>query len=107
MDWLKNIFKNTTDESDPPDLEELYEVLPVLPLKDAILLPGAILPLVVTNPASAALIREFNSTNSPIVAVGMKGPTNQSPRSGRTSTASAALPGSPRYPRASRESSPS
>jgi len=74
MDWLKNIFKNTTDESDPPDLEELYEVLPVLPLKDAILLPGAVLPLVVTNPASAALIREFNSTNSPIVAVGMKRP---------------------------------
>ncbi|HPR02465.1 MAG TPA: endopeptidase La [Deltaproteobacteria bacterium] len=74
MDWLKNIFKNTTDESDPPDLEELYEVLPVLPLKDAILLPCAILPLVVTNPASAALIREFNSTNSPIVAVGMKRP---------------------------------
>lgn len=74
MDWLKNIFKNTTDESDPPDLEELYEVLPVLPLKDAILLPGAVLPLVVTNPASAALIREFNSTSSPIVAVGMKRP---------------------------------
>ena len=74
MDWLKSIFKNAHDESEPPELEEIYEILPVLPLKDAILLPGAVLPLIVTNPTSAALIKEFNSTNSPVVAVGMKKP---------------------------------
>ncbi|HWR67934.1 MAG TPA: LON peptidase substrate-binding domain-containing protein, partial [Desulfomonilia bacterium] len=74
MDWLKSIFKNAHDEPEPPDPEDLSEVLPVLPLKDAILLPGAVLPLIVTNPTSAALIKDFNSTNSPIVAVGMKKP---------------------------------
>jgi ATP-dependent Lon protease len=72
MDWLKNIFKNPSDDFDPPQLEQIYDVLPVLPLKDAVLLPGAMLPLIVTNASSAALVKEFNSTDSPIVAVGMK-----------------------------------
>lgn len=53
MDWLKNIFRNTDDESDLLEIEELHEIMPVLPLKDAILLPGAVLPLIVTNPTSA------------------------------------------------------
>jgi len=73
MDWLKNIFKNN-DESEDFSLEEIHEVMPVLPLKDAILLPGAVLPLIVTNPTSASLIREFHASNSSIVAVGMKKP---------------------------------
>ncbi len=74
MDWLKNIFKNTNDETDVMDIDELFEVLPVLPLKDAILMPGAILPLIVTNPTSASLIKDFHGTNSSIVAVGMRKP---------------------------------
>lgn len=74
MDWLKNIFKNSNDESDDFSIEEIHEVMPVLPLKDAILLPGAVLPLIVTNPTSASLIREFHATNSSIVAVGMRKP---------------------------------
>jgi ATP-dependent Lon protease len=74
MDWLKNIFKNSNDESDDLEIEELHEIMPVLPLKDAILLPGAVLPLIVTNPSSASLIKEFHSTNSSIVAVGMRKP---------------------------------
>lgn len=74
MDWLKNIFKNSNDESEDFSIEEIHEIMPVLPLKDAILLPGAVLPLIVTNPTSASLIREFHSTNSSIVAVGMRKP---------------------------------
>ena len=72
MDWLKNIFKNAQEEGDPIEVEQIHEVLPVLPLKDAVLLPGAMLPLIVTNATSAALVKEFNSSNSPIVAVGVK-----------------------------------
>jgi ATP-dependent Lon protease len=74
MDWIKNIFKNSNDESEDFSIEEIHEVMPVLPLKDAILLPGAVLPLIVTNPTSASLIREFHATNSSIVAVGMRKP---------------------------------
>ena len=74
MDWLKNIFRNNDDESDLIEIEELHEIMPVLPLKDAILLPGAVLPLIVTNPTSASLIKEFHSTASSIVAVGMRKP---------------------------------
>ena len=74
MDWLKNIFRNSIDESDDLHVEEIHEIMPVLPLKDAILLPGAVLPLIVTNPTSASLIKEFHSTNSSIVAVGMRKP---------------------------------
>ncbi len=76
MDWLKNIFKNPSDEIETFEIEEMHEVLPVLPLKDAVLLPGAMLPLIVTNAASAALVKEFNSTDSPVVAVGMRKSTD-------------------------------
>ncbi|HVN72385.1 MAG TPA: endopeptidase La [Desulfomonilia bacterium] len=74
MDWIKNIFRNSNDESEPLEVEELHDIMPVLPLKDAILLPGAVLPLIVTNPSSASLIREFHNTGSSIVAVGMRKP---------------------------------
>ncbi|MCE5276131.1 MAG: endopeptidase La [Deltaproteobacteria bacterium] len=74
MEWIKNIFKGTHDDSDIPEIEELPDILPVLPLKDAVLLPGAVLPLLVTNPASAALIKELHGTGSSIVAVSMRKP---------------------------------
>ncbi len=43
MDWIKNIFRNSHEEPDSAEIEEFSEVLPVLPLKDAVLLPGAVL----------------------------------------------------------------
>jgi ATP-dependent Lon protease len=79
MDWIKNIFKNSHEEPDCAEIEEFSEILPVLPLKDAVLLPGAVLPLIVTNPSSASLIREFHGSNSSIAAVGMKKPHDLQP----------------------------
>jgi ATP-dependent Lon protease len=74
MDWFKNIFRSPQDDPEPQQTEEMPETLPVLPLKDAVLLPGAVLPLIVTSSSSAALIREIYSSNSSIAAVGMKKP---------------------------------
>jgi ATP-dependent Lon protease len=79
MDWLKNIFKGPHEELEPDQAEELPEILPVLPLKDAVLMPGAVLPLIVTNQSSATLIRELHGSSSPIVAVGMKKPNEAQP----------------------------
>ena len=79
MDWIKNIFRNSHEEPDCAEIEELPEILPVLPLKDAVLLPGAVLPLIVTNPTSASLIREFHGSNSSVAAVGMKKPHDFQP----------------------------
>jgi ATP-dependent Lon protease len=79
MDWIKNIFRNSHEEPGCAEIEELPEILPVLPLKDAVLLPGAVLPLIVTNPTSASLIREFHGSNSSVAAVGMKKPHDLQP----------------------------
>jgi ATP-dependent Lon protease len=79
MEWIKNIFRGPHEDSGIPEIEELPEILPVLPLKDAVLLPGAVLPLIVTNPSSASLIRELHGSSSSIVAVGMKMPHEDKP----------------------------
>ncbi len=62
-------------EDNPLSRDEEYpEILPVLPLKDAILLPNGVLPLIVSNPASISLIKELYENKSPVVATGMKEP---------------------------------
>ncbi|MGC9323889.1 MAG: endopeptidase La [Desulfomonilia bacterium] len=69
---MKNIFKPAFDERVEESQNDQPDTLPVLPLKDAILLPGGILPLIVTNPASISLVKELHSTGSAVAAVGMK-----------------------------------
>ena len=71
MDWIKSIFKNT-DEQKPVAKEEYPGILPVLPLKDAVLIPEGLLPLIVSNPASISLIKELYADDSPVVAAGIK-----------------------------------
>lgn len=56
MDWIKNILGRSTEDNPLSRDEEYPEILPVLPLKDAILLPNGVLPLIVSNPASISLI---------------------------------------------------
>ena len=71
MEWIKNIFKNT-DEQKPAAKEEYPGILPVLPLKDAVLVPDGLLPLIVSNPASISLVKELYAADSPVVAVGIR-----------------------------------
>ena len=77
MKWLKNIFNpnvavEAEDETDYPDS------LTVLPLKDAVLMPNSILPLLVTNANSAARIRRIHENNEPVLALAMKKPAEVS-----------------------------
>jgi ATP-dependent Lon protease len=78
MDWIKSIF-NRTLETKPETQEEYPDTLPVLPLKDAVLLPEGLLPLIVSNPASISLVKEIYAGNSPVVAVGMKSSVDSEP----------------------------
>jgi ATP-dependent Lon protease len=78
MDWIKSIF-NRTVENKPEISEEYPEVLPVLPLKDAVLLPEGLLPLIVSNPASISLVKDLYAGSSPVIAVGMKTSTDSEP----------------------------
>jgi ATP-dependent Lon protease len=71
MDWIKSIFKNN-DETKPAVSEECPEVLPVLPLKDAVLIPEGLLPLIVSNEASISLVKELYASDSPVVATGIR-----------------------------------
>lgn len=71
MDWIKNIFTRTTENKPIPE-EEHPDILPVLPLKDAVLIPDGLLPLIVSNPASISLAKDLYASSSPVVAVGMR-----------------------------------
>jgi len=78
MDWIKNIF-NRSLEYKPEIQEEYPDILPVLPLKDAVLIPEGLLPLIVSNATSIALVKELYTGNSPVVAVGMKSSGDSEP----------------------------
>ena len=71
MDWIKSIFTRSV-ENKPEASEEYPDILPVLPLKDAVLLPEGLLPLIVSKPASISLVKDLYAGSSPVVAVGMK-----------------------------------
>lgn len=71
MSWIKRLFSFQEPLSPPPE-GELPSVLPVLPLKDAVLLPDAILPLLVTNESSVQRVRELHESGELILAVGME-----------------------------------
>jgi len=69
MDWIKSIFKTSTEEKTSA-AEEYPEILPILPLKDAVLMPEGLLPLIVSNPSSISWVKELYAGDSPVVAVG-------------------------------------
>jgi ATP-dependent Lon protease len=79
MDWLKTIFGRSIDNKIIIDEEDYPEILPILPLKDAVLIPNGVLPLIVSNPASISLIKELYNNKSSVVAVGMKEPRDIDP----------------------------
>ena len=75
MGWIKNLFYQSGDlQGDVVQAESFPSILPVLPLKDAILMPEAILPLIVSHPSSIDLIRSFHKRGEAIIAVGMREP---------------------------------
>jgi ATP-dependent Lon protease len=75
MGWIKQLFgRNNASASGECMRDEFPLILPVLPLKDAILMPGAILPLLVSHPASISLIKGFYARSDPFLSVGMKKP---------------------------------
>ena len=55
-------------------IEDYPVVLTALPLKDAVLMPEAVLPLIVSNASSIAMMKKFYARNEPILAVAMKKP---------------------------------
>ncbi len=79
MDWIKSILKLGVEDKTPPEQVDYPDVLPVLPLKDAVLLPDGMLPLIVSNPSSIALVKDLHEKQSPVVAVGMKEPREIDP----------------------------
>ncbi|HHO76643.1 MAG TPA: endopeptidase La [Deltaproteobacteria bacterium] len=79
MDWIKNILSRNLEEKPFTEEQGYPEILPVLPLKDAILLPNGVLPLLVSNPASVSLVKELYDSASPVAAVGMKEPAEIEP----------------------------
>ncbi|HOO37135.1 MAG TPA: endopeptidase La [Deltaproteobacteria bacterium] len=79
MDWIKSIFGKSIESKPVLEIEDYPEILPVLPLKDAVLVPGGMLPLIVSNPVSITLIKKLHEAKSPVAAVGMKEPKDIDP----------------------------
>lgn len=73
MGWIKNLF-NPQVSSKVSGIEDYPVVLTALPLKDAVLMPEAVLPLIVSNASSIAMMKKFYARNEPILAVAMKKP---------------------------------
>jgi ATP-dependent Lon protease len=74
MDFFSRLFRTVREEAKDQPSPKRPKVLPVLPLKDTVLVPGALLPLLVSNSASIGLVRRFHDNNEPFVAVGIKDP---------------------------------
>jgi ATP-dependent Lon protease len=72
MSFLSKLIGKKKDSSNDPPLAKHPKVLPVLPLKDTVLVPGALLPLLVSNSASIELVRRFHEKNEPFIAVGVR-----------------------------------
>ncbi|MBN1637041.1 MAG: LON peptidase substrate-binding domain-containing protein, partial [Deltaproteobacteria bacterium] len=73
MGWIKNLFKPPAS-STISGIGNYPSVLTALPLKDAVLMPEAVLPLLVSNASSIASMKNFYTRNQPILAVAMKKP---------------------------------
>ena len=59
-----------TDEISPPDdTIELAERLPVLPIRNAVLFPGAVQPFDVGREKSVALVEDIENLDEPIIAI--------------------------------------
>ncbi|MEN6474340.1 MAG: endopeptidase La [Syntrophaceae bacterium] len=75
MGWMRNFFgKAAPPVAGEPVPDRYPEILAVLPLKDAVLMPGSILPLLVSNPISITLIKDFHARGELFLTAGMKKP---------------------------------
>ncbi|MDR0941019.1 MAG: endopeptidase La [Bacteroidales bacterium] len=72
------IFSN--DEEGEPSEIEIQKTLPILPLKNAILFPGNVMPITVGRKKSMQLVREFNKTTKLIATATQKNPNEENPQ---------------------------
>ena len=59
---------------------EIQKTLPILPLKNAILFPGNVMPITVSREKSMQLIREFNKTTKLIATATQKNQSEENPQ---------------------------
>ncbi|MFW6249134.1 MAG: LON peptidase substrate-binding domain-containing protein, partial [Bacteroidota bacterium] len=69
----------TDDDDDSIQNIEIPEILPVLPLKNTVLFPGVILPIVIGREKSVQLINHINEGNKLFGAVAQKDPNKEEP----------------------------
>ncbi len=73
MKWLKQFLNHNFTESETKE-RPLPTSVAVLPLKDAVLFPNSILPLMISNQSSAEKIKALHESGDYILAVAMKEP---------------------------------
>ncbi|MEA2102318.1 MAG: endopeptidase La, partial [Thermodesulfobacteriota bacterium] len=71
MGWIKKLLE--TKKSSTLETGTMPKILPVLPLKDTILMPEAMIPLVVSSPDSMAFLKSLYDKTEFIAATGIKG----------------------------------
>lgn len=69
----------TTDDEDHFKLEDVPEVLPILPLRNMVLFPGVVIPITVGRDKSIRLIRDAYQTDKIIGVLSQKDPNIEDP----------------------------
>ena len=62
----------TTEDEEALELEELPELVPILPLKNTVLFPGVVIPITVGRDKSIQLIKDANKGDKVIGVVAQK-----------------------------------
>ncbi len=68
------------DEDADTSKIEIQKTLPILPLKNAILFPGNVMPITVSREKSKQLLREFNKTTKQIATATQKNQSDENPQ---------------------------
>ncbi|MDR2962072.1 MAG: endopeptidase La [Bacteroidales bacterium] len=68
------------DNDDTKNPIEIQKTLPILPLKNAILFPGNVMPITVSREKSMQLIREFNKSTKQIATATQKNQSDDNPQ---------------------------
>jgi ATP-dependent Lon protease len=84
IDDESDFFPVITDDSAEPDSfsRGVDDVLPILPLKNAVMFPGVIFPITVNRKKSIKLVERYQKENKSIAVVTQKDPTVEDPRIG-------------------------